>query len=84
LDLFPGASQSGVGFRVDIGGGKTMRPLKNVQICLPSYIFENFKRRNTLSILRIKLKVSKLHFAQNVGSEAENGQKGKFFKGFTI
>jgi hypothetical protein len=48
LDLFPGASQNGVGFRVDIGGGKTMRPLKNV------------------------------------GSEAENGQKGKFFKGFTI
>jgi len=31
LDLFPGASQSGVGFRVDIGGGKTMRPLKNGQ-----------------------------------------------------
>jgi hypothetical protein len=39
---------------------------------------ENFNRRNTLSILRIKLK---LHFVQNVESDTEIGQKGVFFKG---
>ncbi len=39
---------------------------------------ENFNRRNTLSILRIVLK---LHFVQNVESDTEIGQKGAFCKG---
>ena len=39
---------------------------------------ENLNRRNTLSILRIKLK---LHFVQNVESDAEIGQNGTFCKG---
>jgi len=42
---------------------------------------ESFNRRNTLSILRIKLK---LHFVQNVESDAEIGQKGTFCKGLII
>ena len=39
---------------------------------------ENFNHRNTLSILRIALK---LHFVQNVESDTEIGQKGAFCKG---
>ncbi len=39
---------------------------------------EDFNRRNTLSISRIELK---LHFVQNVESDAEIGQKGAFSKG---
>jgi hypothetical protein len=39
---------------------------------------ENFNHRNTLSILRIALK---LHFVQNVEPNAEIGQKGAFCKG---
>ncbi len=46
-----------------------MRPLKKED--------ENFNRRNTLSILRIKLK---LHCVQNVESDTEIGEKGAFFK----
>jgi len=42
---------------------------------------ENFNRRNTLSILRIALK---LHFVQNVEPNTEIGQKGVFFKGLII
>ena len=38
---------------------------------------DNFNRRNTLSILRIKLK---LHCVHNVESDAEIGQKGTFCK----
>ncbi len=37
--------------------------------------------RNTLSILRIKLK---LHFVQNVEPDTEIGQKGAFCKGLTL
>ncbi len=50
-----------------------MRPLKKED--------ENFNRRNTLSILRIKLK---LLCEQNVESDTEIGEKGAFFKGLTI
>jgi hypothetical protein len=39
---------------------------------------ENFNHRNTLSILRIKLK---LHFVQNLEPDTEIGQKGAFCKG---
>ncbi len=39
---------------------------------------ENFNHRNTLSILRIALK---LHFVQNVEPNTEIGQKGAFCKG---
>ena len=42
---------------------------------------ENFNHRNTLSILRIALK---LHFVQNVEPDAEIGQKGAFCKGLDI
>jgi len=39
---------------------------------------ENFNHRHTFSIPRIELK---LHFVQNVESDAEIGQKGVFCKG---
>jgi len=39
---------------------------------------EYFNHRNTLSISRIELK---LHFVQNVESDAGIEQKGAFFKG---
>ncbi len=39
---------------------------------------ENFNHRHALSIPRIELK---LHFVQNVESDAEIGQKGAFCKG---
>jgi hypothetical protein len=39
---------------------------------------ENFNHRNTLSILRIKLK---LHCVQNVEPDTEIGQKRAFCKG---
>jgi hypothetical protein len=39
---------------------------------------KNFNHRNTLSILRIALK---LHFVQNVEPNEEIGQKGVFCKG---
>ncbi len=42
---------------------------------------ENFNHRNTLSILRIALK---LHFMQNVEPNAEIGQKGVFCKGLKL
>ena len=42
---------------------------------------ENFNHRNTLSILRIALK---LHFVQNVEPDTEIGQKGAFCKGFKM
>ncbi len=42
---------------------------------------ENFNHRNTLSILRIKLK---LHCVQNVEPDAEIGQKGAFCKGLLL
>ncbi len=42
---------------------------------------ENFNHRNTLSILRIALK---LHFVQNVEPNAEIGQKGAFCKGLNL
>jgi len=42
---------------------------------------ENFNHRNTLSILRIALK---LHFVQNVEPDTEIGQKGAFCKGLTF
>jgi hypothetical protein len=42
---------------------------------------EIFNHRNTLSILRIALK---LHFVQNVESDTEVGQKGAFYKGLKI
>ncbi len=42
---------------------------------------ENFNHRNTLSILRIKLK---LHFVQNVEADAGIGQKGAFWKGLML
>ncbi len=42
---------------------------------------ENFNHRNTLSILRIKLK---LHCVQNVELDTEIGQKGAFYKGFRL
>jgi hypothetical protein len=42
---------------------------------------ENFNHRNTLSILRIALK---LHFVQNVEPDTEIGQKGAFCKGLRI
>jgi len=42
---------------------------------------ENFSHRNTLSILRIALK---LHFVQNVEPDTETGQKGAFCKGLIL
>jgi hypothetical protein len=42
---------------------------------------ENFNHRNTLSILRIKLK---LHFVQNVEPDAGIEQKGAFCKGLVL
>jgi len=38
---------------------------------------ENFNRRNTLSILRIKLK---LHFVQNLSLTQKLGKRGRFAK----
>ena len=60
-----------------------LKPLETFEKCSILFKFkedENFNRRNTLSILRIKLK---LHFVQNVESDTEIGQKGTFFKGLT-
>jgi hypothetical protein len=42
---------------------------------------ENFNRRNTLSILRIALK---LHCVPKFESDAEIGQKGTFCKGLVM
>ncbi len=42
---------------------------------------ENYNHRNTMSILRIALK---LHFVQNVEPDTEIGQKGAFCKGLGI
>jgi hypothetical protein len=42
---------------------------------------ENFNHRNTLSILRIALK---LHFVQNVEPDTEIGQKRAFCKGLKL
>jgi len=57
-----------------------LRPLKT-QLCSSSRQAIRLRRinhRNTLSILRIALK---LHFVQNVEPNAEIGQKGAFCKG---
>jgi len=57
--------------------------LETIEKCSILFKFkedENFNRRNTLSILRMKLK---LHFVQNVESDTEIGQKRVFFKGLS-